>query len=112
MAVENLFEQERYFEHGAIFQARGCVPKTVVLIRSKQSVYGGSDVAEIRQDKPDALLEDPIRVITLLGQCPGISFYDYGEAHGYGFAKAPRAWFADEVIGELHISGDLSRKPF
>src|SRR5271154_611099 len=108
--IRDLRQNAGDFEDGSIFDAGYGGPVSIEGL--EHFFYCRADVTEVGKDFANSLVGDPLGVVTLLGEGPGVAFDDYGEFHGYGFADAAGAGLAYEEIGEMHEIRDLGGESF
>jgi len=73
-------------------------------------VHAGTHGSEGVEHDADAVLLNPLRVVTLLGHRQRIAHDDDRQALMHGLADAARSGFADEEVAELHVIADLGRE--
>src|SRR5262245_9036876 len=78
----------------------------------EERCHGSADLREIRNDQAYSLLEDPVGVVALLRQRPGVALYDHGQPHGDRLTDAAGTGLPDQEIRETHIPRNLGGEAF
>jgi hypothetical protein len=107
--TQNTLEDARYFEYGAVLNARDA--PAIVLEAARYFRYAAGDGLEGVQHDSGVVFLHPLRVVALLRHGPRIAHHDDGQPLLNGFADAAGTRLADEEIAQLHEITDLRGKP-
>ena len=111
-SFQNLAHHSGDFEYRLIVQGGGIGSITREVGRLDDLRDCAFDFTKITKHDSYFVFQNPLRVIALLGQRPGIAFDDYGQLHLNGLADATRSGLADKKIGEMHITVHVGGETF
>src|SRR5579871_5054976 len=103
MIFHDFLQNSRDLEDGAVLIRGSGGTEPALVLGLEQLSDGLNDITEIAQNESHLVLGDPIRVIALLRESPGVAFHEHRQFHGQSLADAARSVLADKEVGEAHV---------
>ena len=111
-SFQNLAHHSGDFEYRLIVQGGGIGSVPRERRRFDHSCHCILDFSKTVQHDSHFIFHNPLGVVALLWQRPGIAFDDHRQFHVNRFADAARARLANKKIGEMHITVHVGGETF
>ena len=112
VASQDFLEDAGDFKDGVVRESRGIFAESGEVIALEEGTDRGDDLKEVTDHDADFFFADPLGVVALLRERPGVALDDNRETHGDGFADTAGTGLADEKIREVHVVGNARGETF